>query len=101
MLIISKRRKSITSTSNSLCNDNHYRDHDRHQIFDTQCPLSPNYDSDCIQVDYLRSIILTESEKLYNQKIEELKNQTICEAAIYGDNKLIDEKKSIKALPLL
>jgi DNA-binding Xre family transcriptional regulator len=85
---------SSTSTSNSLCDDNHNRDHDRHQIFNAQCYLSPNYDSSCIQVEYLRNIILNESEKLYNQKVEEVKNQTICEAAVSGNNKLIDEKQA-------
>jgi hypothetical protein len=92
---------SNTSTSNSLYDDNHNRDHDRHRIFEAQCYLSPNYDLDCIQLEYLRNIILTESEKLYNQKIEEVKNQIICVAAGCGDNKLIDEKQSTKALPLL
>ena len=45
--------------------------------------------------------ILTESEKLYNQKIEELNNQSICEAAVYENSKLTDEKQSIKGLLLL
>jgi hypothetical protein len=70
---------SVASTSNSLYDVSH-NGNDSHPTFDTQCYLSPNYDSDCIQVDNLRSIILNESEKFYNQKIEELKNQTICEA---------------------
>jgi hypothetical protein len=91
----------ITSTSNSPCSYNHNVDHDRHQIFDTHCYLSPNYDSDCIRVEYLRNIILTESEKLYIQNIEEVKNHTICEAAVCGDNEITDEKQSIKTLPLL
>ena len=89
---------SIASTSNSLCNDNHSGNHDRHQIFDTQHYLSPNYDSDCIQVEQLRDIILNESEKFYNQKIEELKNQTICEAAVYGNDKITNEQQIMKAL---
>jgi hypothetical protein len=92
---------SVVSTFNTSYNANHNVYHDRHPTFDTQCHLSPNYDSDHIQVDYLRNIILSESEKLYNQKIEEVKNHTICEAAVCGDNKLFDEKKSTKALPLL
>ena len=92
---------SIASTSNSLCNDNHNRNHVSNPTFDTQCYLYPNHDSDCIQVEHLKNIVLSESEKLYNQKIEEVKNQTICEAMVYGDNKLIHEKQSIKALPLL
>jgi hypothetical protein len=92
---------SVAYTSNSLCNANHNGNHERHPTFDTRCHLPPNYDSDCIQVEYLRDIILNESEKLYNQKIEEVNNHTICEAAICGDNRLFDEKQSTKALPLL
>ena len=46
----------------------------------TQCYLSPDYEADCKQVEQLKNMILDESEKLYNQKIEEIKNQTICEA---------------------
>ncbi|HEY7080141.1 MAG TPA: hypothetical protein VH500_10590 [Nitrososphaeraceae archaeon] len=94
----------VVSTSNSLYNVGHSRNHGSHPTFDTQCYLSPNYDSVCIQVEYLRNIILNESEKLYNQKIEELKNQTICEAAAYENNEITDvtdEKQSIKGLPLL
>ena len=82
---------SIASTSNSSCNANHSGNHERQPSFYGQCYLSPNYDSDCIQVEQLRNIILTESEKLYNQKIEELKNQTICETAVSGNDKIIDE----------
>jgi predicted transcriptional regulator len=92
---------SVPFTSNSLCNTNLNGKHDRPPIFNTHCYLSPSYDSDCIQMEHLRNIILNESEKLYNQKIEEVKNHTICEAAVYGDNRLIDEKQSIKGLPLL
>lgn len=33
--------------------------------------------------------------------VEELKNQTISEAAIYENNKLADKKQSIKGLLLL
>jgi len=61
----------------------------------------PTYDSDWVQVEHLKNIILNESDKLYNQKIEELKNQTICEAAVYENNKLTDEKQKIKGLLLL
>jgi len=66
-----------------------------------QQSISHNYDSDCIQVEQLRDTILTESEKLHNQKIEEIKNQTICEAAVNRNNKLTDKKQSIKGLLLL
>jgi hypothetical protein len=86
------------STSNLLCNVNHNGNHEMHSNFYNQCYLSPNYDSDCIQVEYLKNIILYESDKFYNQKIEEVKNQTICEAAVDGNNKLTDEKQSIKEL---
>ncbi len=92
---------SVVSAFNSSYNTNHNGYHDRHQIFDTPCHLYPNYDSDRIQVEYLRNIILIESEKLYNQKIEEVKNHTICEAAVCRNNKLFDEKQNTKALPLL
>jgi hypothetical protein len=43
-------------------------------------------------------IILNESQNFYNQKIEEVKNQTISEAAVYGNNKMTDEKQSMKGL---
>jgi predicted transcriptional regulator len=92
---------SVASTSNSLYDVSH-NGNDSHPTFDTQCYLSPNYYSDCIQEEYLRNIILNESEKFYNQKIEELKNQTICEAAVSeNNNEITDEKQSIKELPLL
>jgi hypothetical protein len=92
---------SIVSAFKSSFNANHNRDHARCQTFDSLCYLSPNYDSNCIQVEYLRNIILTESERLYSQKMEEIKNQTICEAAVYRNNKLTDKKQNIRALPLL
>jgi hypothetical protein len=91
---------SVAYTSNFLCNTNQNGNHERHPSFYTQCYLSPNYDSDWVQVEYLRNIILNESEKLHIQKVEELKNQTICEAAVNGNNKAIDEKQCIKELPL-
>jgi hypothetical protein len=92
---------SITSTSYSVYDANRIGDNERQPSLFSQSYLSSTYDSDYIQEEYLRNIILNESEKLYNQKIEELGNQTICEAAVYGDNKSINEKQSIKALPLL
>ena len=91
---------SVASASNSLYDANH-SDNYQAPSFQTKCYFSPNYDSDCIQVEYLRNIILNECERLYNQKIEELKNQAICEAAVYPDVKITDEKQSIKELPLL
>ena len=92
---------SVASKSISLCNTNHNENHEGEPSFYNQSYLSPNYYSDCIQVEYLRNIILNESEKLYNQKIDKLKNQTICEAAVYGNNNLTEKNQSIKALPLL
>lgn len=92
---------SIASTSNSSCNANHIENHERHQNIHLLGYLSPSCDFDHIQVEYIKNIILNESENLYNQKIEEIKNQTVCEAAIYRDSKLTDKKQSIKALPLL
>jgi hypothetical protein len=92
---------SVPYASNSLSNADHNENHEKHPTFYGQCYLSVNYDSDLVQVEYLKNIVLSESEKLYNQKIEELKNQTICEATVYGDNKSMNEKQSIKELPLL
>jgi hypothetical protein len=92
---------SIASTSNSPCNANHSENYVRQSSFYCQCYLPPNYDSNSIQVEYLRNIILNESERLYNQKIEEIKNKTICEATVYGNNKINNEKQSMKELPLL
>jgi hypothetical protein len=71
---------SLASTSNLLYNANHNRNHEEQPSFYNQCYLSPNYDgSDCIQVEYLRNIILNESEIFYNQKIEELKIRLFAE----------------------
>ena len=92
---------SVAAKLNSLYNDNHNTNHDRHQRVYTQIYLSPNYDSDFIQVEHIRNIILNESEKLYNHKIEDLENQTICEAAVHENNKMTDEKQSMKGLLLL
>jgi hypothetical protein len=92
---------TVAYTSNSLCNADHDENHERQPSFYSQCYLYTNFDSDRVQVEQLKNIVLSESEKLYIQRVEELKNQTICEAAGYGDNKLIHEKQSMKALPLL
>lgn len=91
---------SIPSTSNSVCSANHNGNDERHSSLRSQYYLSPNYDSDCIKIEQLSDTILTESEMFYNQKIEELKTQTICEAAVYENKKTTDEKQSIKG-PLL
>lgn len=68
-----------------------------------QCYLSPDYEADIKQVERLKDMILDESSNLYNQKIEEIKNHTICEAAVYPNpnDKITDEKQSIKRLLLL
>jgi hypothetical protein len=92
---------SSAFTSNSLYNANRSENYERQPSLFGPCYLSSTYDSDCIQLERLRNIILNESEKLYNQKVEELKDQTICKAAVYGNNKLTDERQSIKELPLL
>lgn len=93
---------SIISISNSSRNANRNGDNERQLSFFSQYHLSSNYDSDCIQVEHLMNIVLKESEKLYIQKIEELKDQTICEAAVYeNNNKLTDKNLSIKELSLL
>jgi predicted transcriptional regulator len=92
---------SVAFTSDSLCNANHNGNHEMHPSLYSQCYQSSNYYSDCTQMEQLRNIILDESERIYNQKVEEVKNQTICEAAVYGNNKVIEEKQSIKELPLL
>lgn len=88
---------SIASTSNSSYNDNQNVNRERQPSFYNQCYLSPIYDSDCIQVEYLRNIILNESEKLYNQKVEELMSQTIYEAPVCENKKITDEKQSAKS----
>lgn len=93
---------SIKSTSNSLYSVNRIGDNERQPSLFSQYSPSSTYDSDYIQLEYIRNIVLNESEKLYNQKIEELKNQTICEATVYeNNNEITDEKQSIKGLPLL
>ena len=92
---------SIAFTSNTLSNTNQNRNPERQPSFFSQFYYSPTYDSDWVQVEHLKNIILSESENFYIQKVEELKNQTICETAVYRNDKLIDEKQSIKELPLL
>ena len=66
-----------------------------------QCYPSSHYEADFKQVEQLKNMILDESAKLYDKKIKELKNQTICEAAAYGNNKTTNEKEGIKRLLLL
>ena len=85
---------SVAATSNSLYNANRIGNYERQPSFYSQCYLSSTYDSDCIQVEHLRNIVLNESEKLYIQKVEELKNRTICESAVCGNNKITDKNKA-------
>ncbi len=69
-----------------------------------QCYLSPDYGADCKQAETFRNIILDESEKFYNKKVEEFINRVISEAAAYDNNQLPltpDEKEGIKELLLL
>jgi hypothetical protein len=89
---------SVAYTSNSLCNINQNGNHERHTSFYGQCYLSPNYDSDYFQVENLKNIVLSESEELYNQKVDELKNQAVCESAVYENNKITDEMQSMKGV---
>jgi hypothetical protein len=91
---------SAAYTSNSLC-DGNQNGNQRYPSFYSQCYPSSDYGSDCIQIEYLRNIILDESERLYNQKMEELNNQTVSEAAVYGNNKITNEKQNINGLVLL
>ena len=51
--------------------------------------LSPDYGADCEQVETFRNIILDESEKFYNKKVEEFTNRAISEAAAYNNNQLL------------
>jgi hypothetical protein len=58
---------SIASTSNSLCNTNNTNQngyHERQPSVFSECYLSPSYDSDYIQMEHLRNIVLSESEEL-------------------------------------
>ena len=47
----------------------------------SQYYLSPDHEGDHKQVEYLRNLILNESEKFYHKQIEELTNMAISEAA--------------------
>ena len=61
-----------TSTLSYTAIDN--CNHEGQRNFYDQCYLSPNYEEDCKQVECFRTLILNESENLYNQKIEEFTN---------------------------
>jgi hypothetical protein len=64
--------------------------------------LSPDYEADVKQIERLKNIVLDESANFYNQKMEEIKNLTICEAAVYPNPnyKTTDEKQSTRGLIL-
>ena len=95
---------SVASTSTSSWYVNDKGNHDMQPSNYGQCYLSPDYGADCKQVETFRNIILDESEKFYNKKVEEFTNRAISEAAPYNNNQLLltsDEKQSIKELFLL
>ena len=69
----------------------------------SQYYLSPDHEGDHKQVEYLRNLILNESEKFYHKQIEALTNMVVSEAA-YDNNQsslTSNEKQSIKGLLLL
>lgn len=90
-------------TSSYATNDN--IDHDGKPCIYSQYYLSPDHEGDHKQVEYLRNLILNESEKFYHKQIEGLTNMAISEAAAHDDkNQLLptyDEKRSIRRLLLL
>lgn len=94
----------FTSDFSPTANNNN-GSHERQPSFNGygQCYLSPDYEADVKQVERLKDMILDESSNVYNQKIEEIKNRTICEAAVYPnpDDKITDEKQSTRGLLLL
>ena len=96
---------SIKFTSDFSSTASSNGSHERQSSFygNGQCYLSPDYEADVKQVERLKNIILDESANFYNQKIEEIKNLTICEAAVYpnANDKIIDEKQRTKGLLLL
>lgn len=68
---------SLVSLSPSSCFVNGNSSHDGQLSVYGQPYLSPDYEADCKQVERLRNMILDESEKIYDKKIEELTNRTI------------------------
>jgi hypothetical protein len=93
---------SIKFTSDYSSTANNNGSHERQPSFFGygQYYLSPDYEADVKQIERLKNMVLDESANFYNQKIEDIQNQTICEAAVNGNNKVIDEKQCIKELPL-
>jgi hypothetical protein len=95
---------SSASTSTSSCTVNDKVYHDMQPSIYGKRYLSPDCEADCKQVECLGNIIIDESEKFYNNKIEEFTNRVISDLAAYNNNQLpltSDEKQSIKeSLPL-
>jgi hypothetical protein len=93
---------SIKFTSDYSSTVNNNGSHERQPSFFGygQYYLSPDYEADVKQIERLKNMVLDESANFYNQKIEDIQNQTICEAAVNGNNKVIDEKQCLKELPL-
>ena len=71
---------SVTSTSTPSCTVNDKGYHDMQPSIYGKRYLSPDYGADCEQVETFRNIILDESEKFYNKKVEEFTNRAISEA---------------------
>ena len=89
-------------TSSYAINDN--IDHDGKPCIYSQYYLSPDHEGDHKQVEYLRNLILNESEKFYHKQIEGLTNMAISEAGAYDNNQsslTSNEKQSIKGVLLL
>jgi len=89
---------SIKFTSDYSSTANNNGSHERQPSFFGygQYYLSPDYEADVKQIERLKNMVLDESANFYNQKIEDIQNQTICEAAVNGNNKVIDEKQCLK-----
>jgi hypothetical protein len=81
--------EDLTPTSTSSCTVNDKGYHDRQPSNYGQCYLSPDYGADCEQVETFRNIILDESKKFYNKKVEEFTNLAVSEAAAYNNNQLL------------
>ena len=93
---------SSASTSTSpYCIE--YMDHDTKPGMYGKRYLSLDHEADRTQVEYLKNIILEESEVFYNKK-EALTNMAVGEVATYNNNQpslTPNEKQSIKRLLLL
>jgi hypothetical protein len=95
MSVASKSTSSLTPDDNG----NHEK-----QSFHGQFYPSLDYESNSKQVELLKYMILDESEKFYNKKVEEFTNMAVSAAAANDNNQLSltsDEKESITELLLL